>query len=92
MGRGQTFMYFQTESDLRETLWKFGHFNNKTRFRVRNLYKKLLVMTTCYKQVNIIKRREEKRREEKRREEKRREEKRREEKRREEKRREGKVR
>ena len=48
---GQTFMYFQIKSDLREKLWKFGH---KTKFRFRNLYKKLLVMTTCCKQVKII--------------------------------------
>ena len=52
--RDQTFMYFQIESDLREKIWKFWHFNNKIKFKVRNLYKKLLVMTICCKQVKII--------------------------------------
>ena len=31
------FMYFQIESDLREKIWKFSHFNNKIKFKVRNL-------------------------------------------------------
>ena len=50
-------MYFQIKSDLREKMWKFLHFyiftiKNKSRFR--NLFKKLLVMTICCKQVKII--------------------------------------
>ena len=53
--RDHTFMYFQIKSDLREKIWKFGHFyNKKTKSRFRNFYKKLLVMTTCCKQVKII--------------------------------------
>ena len=27
--RDYTFMYFQIKSDLREKIWKFGHFYNK---------------------------------------------------------------
>ena len=52
--RDHTFMYFQIKSDLRENILKFGHFYIKTKFWVRNVYTKLLVMTTCCKQVKII--------------------------------------
>ena len=48
-------MYFQIKSDLREQnlgIWAFLQYKTKSRFR--NFYKKLLVMTTCCKQVKII--------------------------------------
>ena len=34
--RGQTFMYFQIESNLRENYGNFDILNNKTKFIVRN--------------------------------------------------------
>ena len=35
-------------------LANFITFNNKIKYKVRNLYKKLLLMTACCKQVKII--------------------------------------
>ena len=47
-------MYFQIKSDLREKYRNLGIFTIKTKYRFRNFYKKLLLMTTCCKQVKIF--------------------------------------
>ena len=54
MRRDHTFMYFQIKSDLKEKYGNLDIFITKTKFRVKNPYKKLLIMTTYYKLVKII--------------------------------------